>query len=169
MKKRWKIKALQVHNILLVPPICHAPVTPGEISPLWRAATFSSPAPAREPPLLCSFIGVCSVRASRSFTRQPVLLESEGERGGGMEEDLAASLLSLSRSASMETSGILGVCSLPHAGALPAKIAGSSNTPERTQSHKSICQGEGKMQHAAFEKEKRFGGAGKRRRKSQIS
>lgn len=76
-----------------------------------------------------------------------------------MEEDLAAPLLSLSRSASMETSGILGVCSLPHAGALPAKIAGSSNTPERTQSYKSICQGEGKMQHAAFGERKALWGS----------
>lgn len=61
MKKRRKIKALRVRNILLVPSICHAPMTPREISPLLRAATFSLLAPAREQPLLCSFIGICSV------------------------------------------------------------------------------------------------------------
>lgn len=60
----------------------------------------------------------------------------------------------------METSGIAGLCSLLLAGALPAEIAGSSNNPEQAQSYKSICQGQGKMQHAAFGERKALWGSG---------
>lgn len=52
-----KIKALQVHNILLVPSICHAPMTHWEISHLLRTATFSLLTSACEQPLLCACIG----------------------------------------------------------------------------------------------------------------
>lgn len=91
-----------------------------------------------------------------------MLLESEGEGGGGMEEDLAVISFTFRSEppASMETSGISGLCSLLSTEALPAEIAGSSNNPGHIQSHKSICQGQGKMQHAAFGERKALWGSG---------
>lgn len=70
-------------------------------------------------------------------------------------------------SASMETSGILGLCSLLHVEAFPAKIAA---TTLGTYNHPNPSAGaREKHNMLLLEKEKRFEGAGERRGKSQIS
>lgn len=141
-------------------------MTHWEISPLLRTATFSLPTSACEQLLLCAFIGyLFHLNGFRLLIHKPASAPwiggwGRGRDGGGSR---CASVISFTLrsvpSASMETLGILGLCSLLHAGAFPAKIAGSGNNPQHIQSSESICRGERKTQHAAFGERKALWGS----------